>query len=83
MNLSTGELAPPGQAGVILTAGHAARRVPIGAIQGGPDIADRPVDDIHGNQHRTASCVAQKNVCYAAHRCRPPRSAATTASRCG
>ncbi|WP_205185019.1 hypothetical protein [Burkholderia sp. LMG 13014] len=34
--------------------------MPVGERHGGPDVADRAVDDIHGNQHRTASCVVQK-----------------------
>ncbi|KER72542.1 hypothetical protein HR51_07945 [Burkholderia cepacia] len=49
-------------AGVILTAGHAGRQAPVGEIHGGPDVADRAVDDICGNQHRTVSCVVQKSL---------------------
>jgi len=33
-------------AGVLSTAGHAGRQAPVGAIHGGPDVADRAIDDI-------------------------------------
>ncbi|RQT05794.1 hypothetical protein DF044_31735 [Burkholderia contaminans] len=32
----------------------------VGEIHGGPDAAERAIDDIHGSRHRSSACVAQK-----------------------